>query len=100
RGGRTDRQDKSKITALNEERDQGIAQLWSEFDQQLKEILTDIDRPITNFETGKVELKPGGKVTPAVIEYVRNSLRTGMLPVDGPRGIEVKRSEERRVGKE
>ena len=100
RGGRTDRQDKAKIQSLNEERDRDVAQLWSDFDQELKTILGDIDRPITNYETGKVELKPGGKVTPQVIEYVRNSLRTGMLPVDGPKGIEVKRLYQRTMAHE
>ena len=100
RGGRTDRQDKAKIAALTEERDRATAELWSEFDQELKELLTDIDRPITNYETGRVELKPAGKVTPAVIDYVRSSLRTGMLPVDGPKGIEVKRLYQRTVARE
>ena len=100
RGGRTDRQDKAKIASLNEERDRDAAQLWSDFDQELKALLAEIDRPITNYETGKTELKPGGKVTPLVIEYVRNSLRTGMLPVDGPKGIEVKRLYQRTISRE
>ncbi len=100
RTGRTDRQDKQKIADLNRERDEGIAQLWSEFDLELQELLKDIDRPIVNFETGKTELKPGGKVTAAVIDYVRHCLRTGMLPIDGPKGMEVKRLYQRTIARE
>ncbi len=100
RTGRTDRVDKQKIQQLNEERDQAIAELWNNFDQELKKLLEGIDREIVNFETGKTELKPGGKVTPPVVEYVRHCLRTGMLPVDGPKGLEIKRLYQRTVSRE
>src|SRR5207249_4679088 len=78
RGTRTERQDKQKITQLSKERDDALAALWSEFDQELKELLKGIDRPINNFETGKSVLKPGGKIDVTVAEYVRHCLRTGM----------------------
>ncbi|MCL5269995.1 MAG: DNA-directed RNA polymerase subunit beta, partial [bacterium] len=100
RGGRTDRLDKQKIAQLNEERDHAVEALWADFDHQLKELLTGIDRPITNFETGKTELKPGGKVTAPVVEYVRHCLKTGMLPVDGPKGLEIKRLFQRTMARE
>jgi DNA-directed RNA polymerase subunit beta len=100
RGTRTDRQDKQTIARLNKERDEGLEELWNDFDQQLKELLKDIDRPISNFETGKSVLKPGGRIDTAVVEYVRHCLRTGMLPVDGPKGLEIKRLYQRTVARE
>jgi DNA-directed RNA polymerase subunit beta len=100
RGTRTDRQDKQKIAQLNKERDDALAELWSDFDQQLKELLKDVDRPIVNFETGKPVFKPGAKVDAVVIEYVRHCLKTGMLPVDGPKGVDIKRLYQRVVNRE
>jgi DNA-directed RNA polymerase subunit beta len=100
RGGRTDRQDKQAIQRLNEERDKSLAELWSEFDQELKTLIEQLDRPVTNYETGKAEWKTGQKVTPGVVEYVRTSLRTGMLPVDGPKGLEIKRLFQRTMSRE
>ncbi len=101
RGGRADKKDRQKIAELNEDRDNAIEELWSQFDSELKEPLGGIDRPITNFETGRRVLKPGGRVTPAVIEYVKNDcLKAGMLPVDGPKGLEIKRLFQRAISRE
>ncbi len=100
RTGRSDRQDKQRIQQLSEERDQATNELWANFDQELKELLAGIDREIVNFETGKTELKPGGRVNSTVVEYVRHCLRTGMLPVDGPKGLEIKRLYQRTVARE
>src|SRR5690606_6651762 len=38
--------------------------------------------------------------TAGVIEYVRHCLRTGMLPVDGPKGMEIKRLYQRTIARE
>src|SRR5690606_3478459 len=100
RTGRTDRRDKQMIAELNAERDRQIEELWSEFDQELKTLLEGRNKEIVNFETGKVELKAGGRVTAGVIEYVRHCLRTGMLPVDGPKGMEIKRLYQRTIARE
>ncbi len=100
RSGRSDRQDKQKIAELTAERDAAIGELWSQFDSELRELIADLDKPIVNFETGKTELKPGGKVTPAVIEYVRHCLKTGMLPVDGNKGLEIKRLYQRTMARD
>src|SRR5690606_373063 len=54
-------------------------------------LLTQIENPVVNFETGQVELKPGQKVSEGAVNYVKRSLRTGMLPVDGQAGADVKR---------
>ncbi len=100
RGTRTDRQDKQRINQLNQEQAAAVEELWSEFDHELQELLKGIDREITNFETGKVELKPGDQVTQGVVEYVRHCLKTGMLPVDGPKGLEIKRLFQRTTARE
>ena len=100
RGTRTDRQDKQRIQHLNEERDGGLEELWADFDRELSELLKSIDRPIVNFETGKPVLKPGGAIKHDVVEYVRHCLRTGMLPVDGPRGTDIKRLYQRTSARE
>ena len=100
RGGRTDRRDRKAIQELNEHRDRQIEEVWTEFDQELKEVLAGLDREIVNFETGKTELKPGGRITQPVLDYVKHCLRTGMLPVDGPKGTEIKRLFQRTTAKE
>ena len=90
RGQRTDRDDKGRIAqAENNSRSERDA-VWAEFDERLMKILEKLDREIVNFETGRVEMKPGDKPTPEAVSYVRHSLTTGMLPVDGKVGQEIK----------
>jgi DNA-directed RNA polymerase subunit beta len=100
RGTRTDRQDKAKIAELNADRDRAAEELWASFDNELKELLAGLDKQIVNFETGKPEFKPGQKVTPKLVEYVRHCLKTGMLPVDGAKGLEIKRLYQRTIAHE
>jgi len=100
RGGKTDRREKKMIADLEAERDKQLEQLWAGFDSELEALLEKVDREIVNFETGKPEYRPGQKVKPTVIEYVRRCLRTGMLPVDGPRGNDIKRLFQRTMAKE
>ena len=90
RGHHTDREDKSSISRIEKERDNNLAEAWNEFDEALAEIIRNMKSKIVNFETGELEYKPGGQVTPKVLEYVRHSLRTGMLPVDGRAGSKIK----------
>lgn len=100
RGGRTDRKDKQRITELEADKDKELAELWSSFDQEMAVLLGKLDRDLVNFETGKIEMKAGSEPKKSAIEYVRRSLRTGMLPVDGPRGLEIKRLFQRTMAKE
>jgi len=90
RTSRSDRQDKESIAAIEKEREAKQSRLWSDFNQKLTDLLGRIDKPITNFEDSSVVLKPGGRVTEKVVQYVRRCLHTGMLPVDGHVGAAVK----------
>ncbi len=90
RGQKTDREDKQRISEADIRRQQERDDLWAQFDERLSRILDHLDREIVNFETGRVEMKPGDKVKPEAISYVRHSLTTGMLPVDGKVGQEIK----------
>ena len=100
RGGRTDRRDKKRVVELETSRTSRLEELWSSFDQELKELLARVKRDIVNFETGKVELKAGDPVKNSAVAYVRYCLRTGMLPVDGDRGMDIKRLFQRTMNKE
>ncbi len=91
RGGRSERRDKLEISRIEAEGAERLAELQTNFQKNLRDILQGSDREIVNFETGKVEHKPGQKVSDATLQYVERSLRTGMLPVDGQAGAEVKR---------
>ncbi|MBN1515728.1 DNA-directed RNA polymerase subunit beta [Candidatus Sumerlaeota bacterium] len=90
RAGRTDREDKKRIGDIEAERDEALKLIEADFSAGLKEILQELDREIINFETGKVEMKPGSRVTEANIEFMKRTLRTGMLPVDGKIGARIK----------
>ncbi len=91
RGGKADRDDKARITEVETRREEEMANLWAEFDSRLVKVLDKLDKEIVNFETGKVEMRPGETPTAAAIAYVRHSLQTGMLPVDGRVGSDIKR---------
>ncbi|MBX3729487.1 MAG: DNA-directed RNA polymerase subunit beta [Candidatus Sumerlaeia bacterium] len=91
RGAKTEREDRVRIQAVEKDREEGLQALWAEFDVRLVAILKNLDKEIVNFETGKVEMKPGDKPSAAAIAYIRHSLQTGMLPVDGQVGSEIKR---------
>jgi DNA-directed RNA polymerase subunit beta len=91
RGAKTEREDRVRIQAVEKDREEGLQALWAEFDARLVAILKNLDKEIVNFETGKVEMKPGDKPSAAAIAYIRHSLQTGMLPVDGQVGSEIKR---------
>ena len=90
RTSRSDRQDKDATAAVEAERDEEMSRLSSYFNDQLTRILPDLEKPIISFEDGSTVMKPGGKVNEKVIQYVRRCLRTGMLPVDGKLGGQVK----------
>ena len=91
RGTKSDREDKTRIDAIEKERDIELQNADIEFTDALRDLLKTIEKPVINFETGQVELKPGQKVSEGALNYVKRSLRTGMLPVDGAAGAEVKR---------
>lgn len=90
RGSKTEREDRIRIQQVEADREKQMALLHSQFDEKLTVILERLDREIINFETGKVELKPGQKPTASALTYIRHSLQTGMLPVDGRCGTEIK----------
>jgi DNA-directed RNA polymerase subunit beta len=90
RGQKTDREDKVRIAEAERLRDQEKEALWAEFNERISRILQRLDKEIVNFETGRVEMRAGDKVTADAVAYVRHSLTTGMLPVEGKLGQEVK----------
>ena len=90
RGPQTDKEDKADIVHIEKERDNKLSAIWSKFDDDLREAI-DTNKPkIVNFETGEVEYNPGDNITAKVIEYVRQCLKMGMLPVDGKAGARIK----------
>jgi len=90
RAGRADREEKKQIEKIEKECGTELERLNSEFRRELKKILKDLDREIINFETGHVELKPGGRVTEQNLDYIQRCLKTGVLPVDGKCGQRIK----------
>jgi DNA-directed RNA polymerase subunit beta len=92
RGVKSEKEDKQRISEIEKERDMSLGNADTEFTERLRELLKSVDKPVVNFETGETELKPGGKVGDAVVTYVKRSLRTGMLPVEGSVGSEIKRT--------
>jgi DNA-directed RNA polymerase subunit beta len=91
RGTKSEKEDKQRITEIEKERDMQLENAETEFTERLRELLKKIDKPVINFETGETEMKPGQKVSEDSIAYVKRSLRTGMLPVEGGPGSEIKR---------
>ncbi len=100
RGSRSDRRDKQEIDRLEEEANAELANLESKFQEDLRDTLKSVKCEVINFETGEVVFKPGKRVTENIVQYVTRSLRTGMLPVDGPAGAEVKRLYQDFMGQE
>ncbi|PKO16785.1 DNA-directed RNA polymerase subunit beta [candidate division BRC1 bacterium HGW-BRC1-1] len=97
RGVKTEKEDKTRITEIEAKQTQERSQLDEAFNAKLVELLADIDKPIINFEDGNVELKPKQKVSQSALDYVKRSLRTGMLPVDGAVADRVKRAYQEHV---
>jgi DNA-directed RNA polymerase subunit beta len=91
RGAKTERDDRSRIAHVESEKERESNALWAEFEERLIVILKGLDKEIVNFETGKVEMKPGDKPNASALAYIRHSLQTGMLPVDGRVGSEIKK---------
>ncbi|MGF1574225.1 MAG: DNA-directed RNA polymerase subunit beta, partial [Sumerlaeia bacterium] len=91
RGAGGDKSDKPRIQAIENEKHDKLQDLWNEFDRRIVTILEKLDKEIVNFETGKVEMKPGESASESAIAYIRHSLQTGMLPVDGAVGSEIKK---------
>ncbi|GAB4310657.1 MAG: DNA-directed RNA polymerase subunit beta [Candidatus Sumerlaeia bacterium] len=90
KGQKTDKYEKAATEKIERERDQAIQTLSRQFDEQLTELLAEVKHDIMNYETGRSVYKPGEKVTDKVIEYIRYSLETGMLPIEGPVATRIK----------
>lgn len=92
RNSRTERRDKEEIEKVNKQREEQLKLLEKEFDEKLIEILTNhLRSEILDFETGKVILRPGERITDQALKYIKHCLRTGMLPVEGKCGDLVKK---------
>jgi DNA-directed RNA polymerase subunit beta len=91
RGAKTDREDKAQIVELHGRRDEEIAATWTKFMEDLKELMPLVEKPVVSYESGKVMFTPGTRATTEGLEYVRHSLQTGMLPIDGEAGKQIKR---------
>ena len=90
RGAKTEKEDKQRITEIERELEIERTNAESLFTGRLQELLPRVEKPIIDFETGEPVMKPGAKVNAAALDYVKRSLRTGMLPVDGKVGQELK----------
>jgi DNA-directed RNA polymerase subunit beta len=90
RTAKIEKEDKQRIAEIERDRDSELAKVEDEFTEQLRELLSRIDKPVINYETGEVELKPGQRVHENCLNYVKRSLRTGMLPVEGALANEMK----------
>lgn len=90
-GAKSDKDDKVRIQNLETEKEQRLVEIWEDFDKNILQILSDYKKEIVNYDTGEVELKVGGKITPKVLACIRHSLKTGMLPVEGRWGNDIKR---------
>ncbi|MCX7625085.1 MAG: DNA-directed RNA polymerase subunit beta [Candidatus Sumerlaeaceae bacterium] len=91
RSARTDKQDKIEIDKVEREKNRLLEDLETQFTGELASLLAQIQKPILNYETGEVVLKPGHKVTEVAIEYVKRSLAVGgFIPVEGEVGNRVK----------
>jgi DNA-directed RNA polymerase subunit beta len=90
RGAKTDREDKAQIAKLHARRDEEIAAIWAKFMENLRDLMPLVDKPIVSYETGRVVFTPGQRAATDALEYVRHSLRTGMLPIDGEAGRRIK----------
>src|SRR5690606_20652322 len=73
RGVKSDREDKQRIEEIEKERDLKLQNAEVEFTENLRTILGTIEKPIINFETGEIELKPKDKVTESALTYVKRS---------------------------
>ncbi len=100
-------------TSRSDRRDRAAAQQEEEWEAEQKELLNkaftdklinilekDLRSDILDFETGKVILKPGGKITPGVLDYIKHCLHTGMLPVEGKCGATIKELYQEKVIRE
>jgi len=100
RGAKTERDDRLRIQQVERDLERQRQEVRSEFDDRLRVVLEDLDREVVNFETGKVEMKPGQKPTDSAVQYIRRCLDTGMLPVDGRCGAEIKKLYQQIRGRE
>lgn len=91
RGTKTEREDKERIAEVEAEKVRQLHELREQFEKDLKQSLKKLTKSVVNLETGAVELKPDGRITEKALQYIKQSLRTGMLPVDGACGAEVKK---------
>jgi DNA-directed RNA polymerase subunit beta len=97
---KSEKQDKAQIDDLEKEKERDLKNLWHQFDEQLKVALEKLTKEVVNFETGDVEMKPGQRPTEKALKYIRQSLRTGMLPVEGHCGSEIKKLYQRTVARQ
>jgi DNA-directed RNA polymerase subunit beta len=92
RGAKTDKEDKNAIAEIERERDRRQDEENAQFRNELREALRHIEKSIVHYETGEVILKPGAKNVPdSVIDYVLSNMNSGMLPVEGAAGADIKR---------
>ena len=87
----SNREDKNRISKIEEERDKKVAEILDKYNKDLKEVLkANLDSEVVDFETGKTVLKPGDRISENALDFIKNSLAVGMLPVDGDCGKKVK----------
>mgnify|MGYP005837861515 CR=1 FL=1 len=86
-----EKQEKDQITEIERQAEITKSGLKNAFYEELKPLVALVEKPIINYETGKVEYKPGAAVDQKVLEFIHASLRTGMLPAEGEAGQKIKR---------
>ncbi|MGC8741901.1 MAG: DNA-directed RNA polymerase subunit beta [Candidatus Sumerlaeaceae bacterium] len=91
RSARSDKLDKQEIEKVEQEKMRLLEDEETNFSRRLTELLAKISKPIVNYETGEVVLKPGQRVTEAAVDYVKRSLAVGgVIPVEGELGTRIK----------
>lgn len=91
RSAKSEKEDKQRIEKVEKEKEQRLAEEEALYTNRLRELLAEISKPITNYETGEVVLKPGQRVSDAAIDYVKHSVAVGgVIPVEGELGTKIK----------
>jgi DNA-directed RNA polymerase subunit beta len=91
RSQRTEKQDKIEIEKIEQEKARLLEELETDLRRELSGLLAQITKPVINYETGEVVLKPGQRVTEAALDFVKRSLSVGgIIPVEGEVAEKVK----------
>lgn len=91
RTGKGDKQEKTALERIEKEREEQLVALNARLNEKIRELLAKVTKPLTNYETGEVLLKPHQKVSDGAVEYMRKSLEVGgIIPLEGEVAAQLK----------